>query len=57
MGRRRARAGGLGISTAGLAALDFWAPGLDSTFQAAAVLGITAAVGGLRFLALRGLVF
>ncbi|NEW26360.1 GtrA family protein [Nocardia cyriacigeorgica] len=48
---------GLGISTAGLAALDFWAPGLDSTFQAAAVLGITAAVGGLRFLALRGLVF
>lgn len=49
--------GGLGISTAALAALEFWTPGLGELTQAAAVLAITAAVGGLRFLALRGLVF
>ncbi|WP_433602051.1 GtrA family protein [Nocardia sp. CA-135953] len=48
---------GLGITTAALAALDLWAPGMGGTFQAAAVLVITAAVGGMRFLALRGLVF
>ncbi|MET8653311.1 GtrA family protein [Nocardia aurea] len=48
---------GLGISTAGLAALEVWAPGLGDSMQAAAVLAITAAVGGMRFLALRGLVF
>lgn len=48
---------GLGISTAALAALEFWAPGLGELTQAAAILAITAAVGGLRFLALRGLVF
>ncbi|UGT56903.1 GtrA family protein [Nocardia asteroides] len=48
---------GLGITTAGLAALGVWAPGLGDTVQALAVLAITAAVGGMRFLALRGLVF
>ncbi|MBH0775429.1 GtrA family protein [Nocardia bovistercoris] len=48
---------GLGISTAGLAALAVWAPGLGDATQAAAVLAITAAVGLMRFLALRGLVF
>ncbi|WP_040791453.1 GtrA family protein [Nocardia paucivorans] len=48
---------GLGISTAALAALGFWVPGLGELGQATAVLAITAAVGGLRFLALRGLVF
>ncbi|WP_194814689.1 GtrA family protein [Nocardia sp. XZ_19_385] len=48
---------GLGISTAGLAALEIWAPGLGGAAQAGAVLALTAAVGGLRFLALRGLVF
>ncbi|AFT99631.1 GtrA family protein [Nocardia brasiliensis] len=48
---------GLGISTAALAGLDFWAPGLSDTAQAGAVLVIMAAVGGLRFLALRSLVF
>ncbi|MEV0341596.1 GtrA family protein [Nocardia sp. NPDC050713] len=48
---------GLGITTAALAGLEIWAPGLGDTAQAAAVLAITAAVGGMRFLALRGLVF
>ncbi|MGW4365158.1 GtrA family protein [Nocardia takedensis] len=48
---------GLGITTAGLAALELWAPGLGGSAQAAAVLAITAAVGAMRFLALRGLVF
>lgn len=48
---------GLGITTAALAALEVWAPGLGGTLQATAILAITAAVGGMRFLALRGLVF
>ncbi|MGY2026210.1 GtrA family protein [Nocardia gipuzkoensis] len=48
---------GLGITTAALAALGLWAPGLGDAAQAAAILAITAAVGGMRFLALRGLVF
>lgn len=48
---------GLGITTAALAGLEVWAPGLGGVAQAGAVLAITAAVGGLRFLALRGLVF
>ncbi|MGI5217195.1 GtrA family protein [Nocardia sp. CA-290969] len=48
---------GLGISTAALAALEVLAPTLTEPAQAAAVLAISAAVGGLRFLALRGLVF
>ncbi|MBF6370739.1 GtrA family protein, partial [Nocardia puris] len=33
------------------------APGLGDLAQAGAVLAVTAAVGGMRFLALRGLVF
>lgn len=48
---------GLGITTASLAALGVWAPGLGDNMQALAVLAITAAVGGMRFLALRGWVF
>ncbi len=46
---------GLAITTASLAGLDFWAPGLGDISQALTVLAITAAVGGMRFLALRGL--
>ncbi|MEV6429536.1 GtrA family protein [Nocardia sp. NPDC051463] len=48
---------GLGITTAGLAALDVWTPGIGGAAEAGAILGITAVVGGMRFLALRGLVF
>lgn len=48
---------GLVVSTAALAALQFWAPGLGELTQAGAVIAIMAAVGGLRFLALRGFVF
>lgn len=48
---------GLGISTAALATLGVLEPDLAEPAQAAAVLAISAAVGGLRFLALRGLVF
>ncbi|WP_228812512.1 GtrA family protein [Nocardia flavorosea] len=48
---------GLGISTAALAAVGVLAPTMAEPAQAAAVLAISAAVGGLRFLALRGLVF
>ncbi len=48
---------GLVISTAALAALDRWAPGLGEIAQAAAALVVMATVGGLRFLALRGFVF
>nr|WP_246350601.1 GtrA family protein [Nocardia barduliensis] len=48
---------GLLISTAALAGLEFWAPGLDEIAQAGAVIAVMAAVGGMRFLALRGLVF
>ncbi|WP_054814333.1 GtrA family protein [Nocardia arizonensis] len=48
---------GLGITTVGLAALELWAPGLGGALQATAVLVITALVGLMRFLALRGLVF
>lgn len=48
---------GLGISTAALAALEVLAPTMAQPVQAAGVLAISAAVGGLRFLALRGLVF
>ncbi|MFF0494523.1 GtrA family protein [Nocardia sp. NPDC004068] len=50
-------AAGLLCSTAALAGLARWAPGLGAAGQAGAVLAITAAVGALRFLALRGLVF
>ena len=48
---------GLGISTAALATLAVIAPGIGDTAQAASVLAISAVVGGLRFLALRGWVF
>ncbi|MVU77689.1 GtrA family protein [Nocardia sp. ET3-3] len=48
---------GLGVSTAALAGLDFFAPGLGAMVEAGAVIAIMAAVGGLRFLALRGFVF
>ncbi|WP_433635257.1 GtrA family protein [Nocardia sp. CA-120079] len=48
---------GLLISTAALAGLEFWAPGLDEIAQICAVIAILAAVGGMRFLALRGFVF
>ncbi|ONM49328.1 GtrA family protein [Nocardia donostiensis] len=48
---------GLCVTTTALAALEFLAPGLGQGGQAGAILAITAAVGGLRFLALRGLVF
>ncbi|WP_433564944.1 GtrA family protein [Nocardia sp. CA-151230] len=48
---------GLLISTAALAALDSCAPGLSPLTRAAAVIALTAAIGGLRFLALRGFVF
>ncbi|WP_433734661.1 GtrA family protein [Nocardia sp. CA-129566] len=48
---------GLLISTAALAGLEFWAPGLGEIAQASAVIATMAAVGGMRFLALRGFVF
>ncbi|WP_280347030.1 GtrA family protein [Nocardia neocaledoniensis] len=48
---------GVLVTTAALACLNFWAPGLTDVAQAGAVLAIMAAVGGLRFLALRGFVF
>nr|WP_280250075.1 GtrA family protein [Nocardia abscessus] len=48
---------GLLITTVALAGLDFWAPGLGEVTQASAVIAIMAAVGGMRFLALRGFVF
>ncbi|MCU1640324.1 MAG: hypothetical protein JWN03_599 [Nocardia sp.] len=48
---------GLLISTAALAGLEFWAPGLGEIAQATAMIVVMAVVGGLRFLALRGFVF
>ncbi|MEV0339791.1 GtrA family protein [Nocardia sp. NPDC050713] len=48
---------GLLISTAALAGLEFSAPGLGEFAQAGAAIAIMAAVGGMRFLALRGFVF
>ncbi|UFT00253.1 GtrA family protein [Nocardia huaxiensis] len=48
---------GLAISTAALAALESFAPGLGEVAQAGAVMALMAAVGGARFLALRGFVF
>ncbi|UGT41209.1 GtrA family protein [Nocardia yamanashiensis] len=48
---------GLLISTGALAGLGSWAPGLNELAQSTAVVGIMAAVGGLRFVALRGFVF
>ncbi len=46
---------GLLTSTAALAGIEFLAPGLDEITRASLVLAVMAAVGGLRFLALRGL--
>jgi len=48
---------GLLISTAAVAGLEFSVPGLGEIAQAGAVIAIMAAVGGLRFWALRGFVF
>ncbi len=48
---------GLLVSSAVLAALRFSAPDLGDRAQAGAVLAVMAAVGGLRFIALRGFVF
>ncbi|MBL1075986.1 GtrA family protein [Nocardia sp. 2] len=48
---------GMLITTAALAGLEFWAPGLGAIEQAAAMIALMAAVGGARFLLLRGFVF
>lgn len=48
---------GLLFTTATLAALEFAAPGLGRLPQLVAVLVTMATVGGLRFLALRSMVF
>ena len=48
---------GLVASTAALAALNFLFPGTTGMVQALFVIGVSAVVGGLRFLALRGWVF
>ncbi|WP_245662683.1 GtrA family protein [Nocardia vermiculata] len=48
---------GLAITSAALALFDFVAPGLSNLVEATAVIGITAAVGALRFLTLRLWVF
>lgn len=46
---------GLLTSTAALAVIEFVAPALDELTRAGLVLAVMAAVGVLRFLALRGL--
>ena len=48
---------GLLISTAALAGLQFWTPGLGEIAQTGAVIAVMAAIGGARFVALRGFVF
>ncbi|MEU0545491.1 GtrA family protein [Nocardia sp. NPDC005978] len=48
---------GMLISTAALAGLEFWAPGLGDATQALALVALMAAVGGARFLILRVFVF
>lgn len=48
---------GLGASTAALTALDVALPTAGAALSALILVGVTAIVGGLRFLALRGLVF
>lgn len=48
---------GLVLSTAALAAVGALFPGVNGVGQAAAVIAISATVGGMRFLALRGWVF
>ncbi|MFE3293537.1 GtrA family protein [Rhodococcus sp. NPDC059234] len=48
---------GLGLSTASLALLDLWLPSAGGAVQAILVVAVSALVGVLRFLALRGWVF
>nr|WP_156148753.1 MULTISPECIES: GtrA family protein [unclassified Rhodococcus (in: high G+C Gram-positive bacteria)] len=48
---------GLGASTAALTALDVALPQAGAALSALILVAVTALVGGLRFLALRGLVF
>ncbi|MFC9787078.1 GtrA family protein [Rhodococcus sp. NPDC127528] len=48
---------GLVISTASLALLDVWLPSVGGAVQAILVVAVSAFVGVLRFLALRGWVF
>lgn len=48
---------GLAITSGAIAALEWGAPSLGDIYQAMAVLGVTAAVGTLRFLTLRLWVF
>ncbi len=48
---------GLAITSGALAVLDLLAPGLDDVTEAIAVIGITAAVGAMRFVTLRWWVF
>lgn len=48
---------GMVISTAALAGLESWAPGLGEVAQAGALMALMAAVGGARFLVLRVFVF
>jgi putative flippase GtrA len=48
---------GLALSTLSLALLDFWLPSAGGLVQAVAVVAVSAFVGVLRFLALRGWVF
>ncbi|KAA0023284.1 GtrA family protein [Antrihabitans cavernicola] len=48
---------GIVVSSASLAMLNFLFPGTSGIVQALFVIGVSAIVGGLRFLALRGWVF
>ncbi len=48
---------GLMVSTAAVTALEVVAPSADALASALLVVTVTAVVGGLRFLALRGWVF
>ncbi|QYB02763.1 GtrA family protein [Rhodococcus sp. USK10] len=48
---------GLGVSSLALALLHTLFPGADGLAQVALVIAVSAVVGGLRFLALRGWVF
>lgn len=48
---------GLGATTAALTAVDVALPDASALLSAAIVVAVTAMVGGLRFLALRGFVF
>ncbi|OYD66636.1 GtrA family protein [Rhodococcus sp. OK302] len=48
---------GLAASSAAISALGFLLPGVSGVLQAGFVIGVSALVGGLRFVALRGWVF